>query len=305
MTPLPSVAAIYEQLEQVRRTGPLVTNFYPVPDKLQRSIERGELFSLTAGNVVFVLRRDRDFLHLSFVASTAAELAGALRERVASLGETVTVDLLGPRERVAEIAEPFAQAGFRGHCTLHRMTRVAKQTKQTKQEDAASPPPASDPEVVFASRDDAAELAGMLDAALDRHAEQIPDEDELARAASERKILVIRSGPAAGKAEPRGVGTPVVLPAGRGASPAGSIAGLLFFEVTGQSSLLRHWLVDPAHRDQRIGARLMRRYLADCKDVRRFLLWVISDNHNAIDRYRHYGYQQDGLIDQVLIRRPS
>jgi len=81
--------------------------------------------------------------------------------------------------------------------------------------------------------------------------------------------------------------------------------GLLFFEVTGQSSLLRHWLVAPAHRDQRIGARLMRRYFADCKDVRRFLLWVISDNHNAIDRYRHYGYQQDGLIDQVLIRWPS
>lgn len=284
MTPLPSVAAIYEQMDQARRAGPLVTNFYPVPDKLQRSIDRGELFSMTAGNVLFVLRRDRDFLHLSFVASTAAELAAALRELVASVAETVTVDVLGPRERVAEIAELFVQAGFRGHCALHRMTKVTKPA-------AMSPPPAApDPEVVFASRDDAAALAGMLETALDRHAEQIPDEDEMTRAVSDRKVLVVRSGPAIGEAESRGVG---------------SIAGLLFFERTGQSSLLRHWLVDPAHRDQRIGARLMRRYFADGKDVRRFLLWVISDNHNAIDRYRHYGYQQDGLIDQVLIRRPS
>jgi GNAT superfamily N-acetyltransferase len=275
VTPLPSVAAIYEQMDRARRAGPLVTNFYPVPAKLQRSIERGELFSMTAGNVLFVLRRDRGFLHLSFVASTAAELAAALRELVASVAETVTVDVLGPRERVAEIAELFVQAGFRGHCALHRMTKV------TKQAEMSPPPAAPDPEVVFASRDDAAALAGMLETALDRYAEQIPDEDEMTRAVSDRKILVVRS------------------------SPVGSIAGLLFFEVTGQSSLLRHWLVDPAHRDQRIGARLMRRYFADCKDVRRFLLWVISDNHNAIDRYRHYGYQQDGLIDQVLIRRPS
>jgi GNAT superfamily N-acetyltransferase len=277
VNPLPSVAALYEQIAQAKRAGPPVTNFYPVPDKLQRWIERGELFSVTAGNVLLVLRRDRDFFHLSFVASTAAELAAALRELVASVAETVTVDVLGPRERVAEIAALFVQAGFRGHCALHRMTKTTKQT------DLPPPPAVPDLEVVFASRDDAAALAGMLETALDRYAEQIPDEDEMARAASERKVLVIRSGQAIGEA----------------------IAGLLFFEVTGQSSLLRHWLVDPAHRDRRIGARLMRRYFADCKDVRRFLLWVISDNHNAIDRYRHYGYREDGLIDQVLIRRPS
>jgi GNAT superfamily N-acetyltransferase len=271
VTPLPSVAAIYAQMDQARRAGPLVTNFYPVPDKLQRSVERGELFSVTAAGVLFVLRRDRDFLHLSFMASTAAALGPALRELVASLTETVTVDVLGPRERVAEITELFGQAGFAAHATLQRMTKVSKPGEV--------PPAAPDPALALASRDDAAALAGMLDAALDRHAEQIPDEDEMARAAADRQVLILRSGAA--------------------------LAGLLFFEVTGQSSLLRHWLVDPAHRDQRVGARLMRRYFADCKDVRRFLLWVISDNHNAIDRYRHYGYQQDGLIDQVLIRRPS
>jgi len=285
---LSSVAAIYEQMDQTRRAGPPVTNFYPVPDKLQRSIARGELFSMKAGNVLFVLRRDRDFLHLSFVAATAAELLAALRELVASVAETVTVDVLGPRERVAEIAELFAQAGFRGHCTLHRMTRTTPPAANL-----VEPPAPPDPEVVFAGRDDGAAMAGMLGTALDRYAEQIPDADEMARAASERKVLVVRSGPAgaATEAAPRGAVSP--------------IAGLLFFEVTGQSSLLRHWLVDPAHRDRRIGARLMRRYFADCKDVRRFLLWVISDNHNAIDRYRHYGYHEDGLIDQVLIRRPS
>jgi len=263
-----SVAAIYEQMDQARRSGPLVTNFYPTPDKLQRWVERGEMFSLTAGNVLFVLRRDRDFFHLSYVTSSVANLAAALRELVDRVPETVTADVLGKADSVAEIAALFHDAGFRDLTTLDRMTRSG---------DASAQP--TDPEVVVATTDDAPALAAMLDAALDRFAEQIPDVDEMRRAAAERKILIVRSGAA--------------------------IAGMLVYDVTGQSSLLRHWVVDGAHRDQRVGARLIRRYFADCKDVRRFLLWVISDNDNAIDRYRHYGYSRDGLIDQVLIRRPS
>lgn len=267
MKQLASVAAVYEELDRARRAGQVTTNFYPTPEKVQRWIDGGELFSQTAANVLFLLRRDRDFLHLSYLASRPADLAGALDELGSS--ETLTVDVLGKEHQVREIAALFEAAGFRGYCALHRMTLT---------NDGTSLPPADeDPEVVFADAGDATALAGMLEAALDRYAEQIPDADEMQRVAAERKVLVIRSG--------------------------GALAGLLFFELTGQSSLLRHWLVDGAHRGQRVGARLMRRYFAECKAARRFALWVISDNDNAIDRYTHYGYQRDGLIDQVLMRQ--
>jgi len=265
-----SVGVVYEHLERAKRTGPFITNFYPSQDKLQRWLDRGELFLNPLGDVLFVLRRDRDFLHLYYLASSAADLPAALDELDASVRETTTVDILGKREQVAPLAEKFLEAGFADLCALHRMTRLGDETRT-----AAT----ADPQLVFADKSDGNALAGMLETALDRFAEQIPDADEMARAAADRKVLIIRSGTA--------------------------IAGMLFYEVTGQSSLLRHWLVDPAHRDQRVGARLMRRYFAECVDVRRFLLWVISDNDNAIDRYKHYGYQQDGMIDQVMIRRPS
>jgi ribosomal protein S18 acetylase RimI-like enzyme len=273
VTPLASVDALYAQLDQARRAGARLTNFYPVPDKLERSIARGDLFAQPVGDVLFVLRRDRDFLHLAFLAHATADLAAALPAVVASADRALTVDLLAPHDRVAELAAPFTQADEAGLCTLDRMTKLTKVTAP-----GDTPAAAPDPEVELAQPGDGAALARMLEAALDRHAEQIPDDDEMTRAAA----------------------------AGVSRRLAGdALAGLLFYEVTGQSSLLRHWLVDPAHRDQRVGARLMRRYFADCNDVRRFLLWVISDNHNAIDRYRHYGYQADGLVDQVLIRRPS
>jgi hypothetical protein len=266
VNPLPSVAAVYEQMDRTRKSGPLVTNFYPTPDKLQRWVDRGDMFSLTAGDVLFVLRRDRDFFHLAYVTSSVANLGPALREVVDRVPATVTADLLGKRDGVVEVAAKFHDAGFRDLCTLERMTRHGDGSAES-----------ADPDVAIATTDDAPALAAMLDAALDRFAEQIPDVDEMRRAAAEGKILVVRSGDA--------------------------IAGMLFYEITGQSSLLRHWVVDGAYRDQRVGARLIRRYFSDGKDVRRFVLWVISDNDNAIDRYRHYGYAKDGLIDQVLIRR--
>jgi ribosomal protein S18 acetylase RimI-like enzyme len=271
MMQLPSVAAYYEQMDRARRAGAQLTNFYPTPEKLQRWIDEGALFSATAGNVHFLLRRDRDFLHLSYMACRGDDLSAALHELQASTSQTLTVDLLGKREQVLEVAEQFVAAGFRPHRALHRMMRATDGTTATTDP--------VDPEVEFAGPDDAYELAGMLESALDRFAEQIPDADEMRKAAAERKVLIIRS--------------------------ATGIAGMLFFEVTGQSSLLRHWLVDSAYRDRRVGARLIRRYFADCTGVRRFTLWVISDNDNAIDRYRHYGYQNDVLVDHVLMRQAS
>lgn len=267
MNLVPGVAAVYEQMAAAKRGGAVTTNFYPTPEKLERWTQAGELFSLAAGDVLFFLRRDRDFFHVYYQANRAEELGPALAQLAGQSRETLTADVIGKPAQVDQIAALFGAAGFRPHTLLRRMTLVRTE----------APPMPDDAEVVWAGPEDGAALSAMLEAMLDRHAEQIPDTAEMAEAAAARKVLVIRAGNA--------------------------IAGQLFFEATGQSSILRHWVVNAAFRDRRIGARLMHRYFAECKDVRRFTLWVISDNDNAIDRYKHYGYQHDGLIDQVLMRQ--
>ena len=45
---------------------------------------------------------------------------------------------------------------------------------------------------------------------------------------------------------------------------------------------------------------LQRRESGHDSAVRRFILWVIADNANAIKKYQHYGYTPDGLVDCVL-----
>lgn len=75
---------------------------------------------------------------------------------------------------------------------------------------------------------------------------------------------------------------------------------MLFFETQGFTSTLRYWLIAPEYRLQGVGSGLMHRYFDDNPAIRRFLLWVITANANAIGKYEHYGFVPDGLVDHVL-----
>jgi ribosomal protein S18 acetylase RimI-like enzyme len=84
----------------------------------------------------------------------------------------------------------------------------------------------------------------------------------------------------------------------------GTLAGLLLFETQGVASTLRYWLVAEPFRARHVGAALMRHYFSTHAAVRRFLLWVVASNDNAVQKYRRYGYAPDGLVDHVLASRP-
>jgi hypothetical protein len=47
----------------------------------------------------------------------------------------------------------------------------------------------------------------------------------------------------------------------------------------------------------------MQHYFKTQNSVRRFTLWVNAANENAIQKYKHYGYALDGLIDCVLANK--
>lgn len=81
------------------------------------------------------------------------------------------------------------------------------------------------------------------------------------------------------------------------------VCGFLWYETKGQSSTIRYWCVAPAYRDQKVGSRLLKAYLAHCSASRRHVLWVKADNTNAMVRYTHYGYEPDGTNDLIYCMR--
>jgi ribosomal protein S18 acetylase RimI-like enzyme len=115
----------------------------------------------------------------------------------------------------------------------------------------------------------------LLESAFDRYADQLPRAYEIEGAIAARQIMAIKCD--------------------------GVLAALLYFETQGFTSTVRYWVVAEGFRSKRFGAALMRHYFASQAAVRRFILWVTADNENAVQKYRHYGYSPDGLVDHVLV----
>ena len=66
---------------------------------------------------------------------------------------------------------------------------------------------------------------------------------------------------------------------------------------------LRYWHVAGDRHGQGIGSRLMHAFLARCAESRRVTLWVVADNAAAIAKYHHYGFGEDGMIDDIMVKR--
>jgi len=243
------------------------SNFFPSPRKLQGWITHGEIFSDQRDGTALFLRKDRDFWHLYFCAANPTLLQRAVTAFPMLKIEPVVLDLVGQEPALANLARLFETAGFRLYNRLFRMARTVPPATPSV---AIAP----DPRVTIASKPDCQSILDLLLRSFDCRAEQVPMLYEIEAAVESGQIWVVRG--------------------------EGALAGLLFFETQGFTSMLRYWLIVPEFRAQRFGSGLMHRYFAEHPAVRRFLLWVIADNDNAIAKYEHYGFVPDGLVDQVL-----
>jgi ribosomal protein S18 acetylase RimI-like enzyme len=268
MRPVLSVTEVLEGMQRAKaRASNYSTNFFPTEKRLQEWVTRRELQQSGSGEVVFYLRRDRDFWHLYHCAGNAA----ALEERLGSLpeseGEKLVVDLVGKGDSQAELTGIYSRVGFRLHGRLLRLAFAPKEPPVL--------PVATG--VEFASGPDAPEIVELLERHFDKYAEQIPLAHEIEAAVSMRQVLVVKWEEA--------------------------LAGLLFFETQGVTSTLRFWAVAEKFRELKVGSKLMRHYLASQSGVKRFVLWVADQNLGAIQKYQHYGYAPDGLVDEILVNR--
>jgi len=243
------------------------TNFFPNASKLEGWVGHGEMFCDEHEGTIFFLRRDSNFWHLFYCAASQP----ALQQNLASLPllatDPVVMDVVGKKAELAGLTSLLKRSGFRHYQSLFRMTRLTA---------AAIPPTKMTPntEIAIAGQRDCQPIHDLLVRTFDSRAEQIPPLYEIEAAVAAARIRVIRN--------------------------AEKLAGLLFFETQGVSSLLRYWLVDPGFRAQGVGSALMRCYLAEQPSVRRFLLWVVASNSEAIKKYEHYGFNPDGLVDYVM-----
>jgi ribosomal protein S18 acetylase RimI-like enzyme len=265
MKPVEDVAAVERGITAAKRTAcGFITNCFIGRDRLAAWAARRELSELACGGCYFLLKREADFQRCYFYASRVQALEGALVELTRDVTGTLITDLVGKRADVERLAAVFGAAGFRPYADLVRMERPG------------GAPPGPESGVEYAGPDDVGVIGGMLEAAFDRQAEQLPGPEEVAAAVREGGVLVCRDG--------------------------GRLAGLLHFEVAGYTATVRYWLVAPEARGQGVGARLMHAYFARTPGCRRHVLWVRQENQDAVRRYEHYGYRPADMVDRVMRR---
>jgi hypothetical protein len=266
MTPIQTVSQVFDAIQQAKAGAPdFCTNFFPVQRKIQDWIDHGELAGEFRDDATFFFRKDRDFHHLYFCASSVS----ALKRDIAALpelkSERIVMDLVGKEADLNGMISAWEAAGFRRFARLYRMARVA----QPRADSALSDSP-----ITFAEQADCPAILALLEHAFNRYGEQIPTLYEIEAAVRARQILAAKHD--------------------------GALAGLLHFETQGVTSTLRFWCVNETYRAMKFGSALIRKYFAVNPAVKRFNLWVAADNINAVQKYGHYGYTPDGLVDYVL-----
>jgi hypothetical protein len=243
------------------------TNFFPAQPKLASWVARRELWGIVRDGASFFFRKDRDFWHFYFCVGNLP----VLQREVALLSEMkyqrVVVDLIGSESANGEMGAALQSAGLRPYARLQRMSRAAWHEQSN-----VAP---ADFEIVHANKVDAPTILKLIECHFDRFSQQLPTLCELESAAQKDHILSAKLGD--------------------------KIGAVLFFETQGLASIIRFWLVDINFRARRLGSALMLAYFATHDQVRRFTLWVNCNNEKAIQKYRHYGYESDGLVDQVLV----
>jgi len=262
-----TVDQVFTAIQRVKSNAPaFCTNFFPWERKLRGWIDHAELFGEFRDEVAFFMRKDRDFWHLYFCAAGGETLKRGIALLTDLKKEPVVVDLIGNESASNELAVLIESGEFRPYRRFHRMARTGLAHVQ--------PSGANGSPVVYADRADAPTILNLLCHSFDRYAEQLPMLYEIETAIDNRQVLV--------------------------AKHEGTLAGLLFFETQGFTSMLRYWLVSERFRAFRFGSALMYGYFTTQKTVRRFVLWVLTGNENAIQKYQHYGYVADGLVNLVL-----
>ena len=259
-----------EIMARLRRQGPVLTNLFLGAGVLAELEAAGRLTVLEDPGVVYLLKTEPGFTRLHFCSTGLEPMQRTLASVAAPGPGGLVVDLLGPQPDLERLRAPFLEGGFVDYKRFDRMSRAAVTPLPAPW---PGPPPAGSRR---ATPRDVAEVHRHLWENFDPRAEHLPSLAEVEGAA--------------------GLGT--VLLAERGSETG----ALLWYDRVGLTTTLRYWLVLENFCRMGLGDLLLRGYLEECAECRRFLLWVESDNSPAQRHYRHYGYQADRVSDQIMMR---
>jgi len=244
-----------------------ITNFFLGEVRCNLLISKKLLYIICYEKCIFVLHEDHDFFHLYFICSNEKALANSLSELINNYIEyTFVTDIIGTELYIHKIAGIFFQTGFIMYTTLYRMSRIKNFDE----------PQIIDVKINNALPIHAEQIFNIFEKYFDKYSEQIPLLEEITQFINNNNVMVINEQQ--------------------------KVLAFVIFEIKGMTSYLRYWFVLPEYRDKKLGSVLLRSFFHESRYTKRQIFWVLASNENAIIRYKHYGFEAETMLDQVMIK---
>ena len=259
--------AVFDEFNRIKQQSKgWKTNCFLSEEQVQELIASRNLF-IDSGDKWFVLvSHGSQFDRFFFAAADFDSVNLAVEQLDQSCHEFLVADLVGESSEARQIAAIFRSNGFKDYAVYQRLVRISVPNSDTNSKNNP---------VAYAAEEDTKDIYDAIVANFDPFCDHFPSLSEIRRAVSERSILVSKR--------------------------QSTLLGFCHFETTGKTSMIRYYWVLDSCRGQGIGSSLLQRYFQTNFHVRRFILWVNTRNHKALQRYRHYGYQEDQLSDYIII----
>lgn len=267
MKQVTDVAVLQDAILRVDRgDADFTISLFASKEKMETWIADGTLWIFPYKDALLIQRNDGTLMRIFHVAPNQQSLLVALSNFVESMpDQTIVADLVGRSEDVARVTSTYEESGFFNHERLLRMHRIAVQNTTVNRT----------ADVELANMGDVPKLHAFMERWLDPLSEQIQNFSELQDVVASEGVFVVRDGD--------------------------GLSGILVYETKGQSTVLRYWYVAAHRHGIGIGSRLMHAFLAHRATSRRITLWVIASNTDAIAKYHHYGFAQDGMTDNIMV----
>jgi len=260
-----SPAPIQEAITVIKEQGAeWLTNFYVDEGRLERWIQKGQVYYHVSAQTLLLLRQRQGFWQLYLTSSSVHDLCECLERFLPDDDDIFVTDVLG---EVPALREALQAYRWQSYLKLQRIVKLNPPGQVAE--------PVADES--YARPGEEKQILEMLAEDIDPLGEQIPDLDEIAERIAAREVLVIRD------------------------EPTGELKAFFSFIRQGSTVTGRFLVTRRKYREEGWGLDLSDMYFALHADTRRILGWVREDKKRNLKLYELQGYKKDRLRDEVFI----
>lgn len=250
----------------------LITNFFYLPKDLKTIIANRKIRYQESKDALIFCVEEKDFFHIFYFAIEESAITLENTEKVMIL-DLVARNINDSKE-IEQEKKIWKSVGFKEY---KRYIRLKYQIKQEFCE-AIDLVRHKDCELLCAAPIDANAVLNLWETNLDRYSSPLPNNKDMEYLIKSGHIYVIKQ--------------------------KGIVIGAVYMDASTKSCNLRYFAVMPSYRRRGLGTALMNYALRAMalEHIERCYLWVDINNMPAYLSYKKYGFEEDELWSEQLLR---